>query len=188
MNSKNVIKKTIALVITCVCMVTSLGAVKTNAAVKVKAPSNVKISEGTYWKYCEKHAKELKKKGISYGEGYDITVSWDSVKGADGYRVIIYWDNEGISIEKSTVYVKKENKNRYEFTAKTTNKDDRMLAKSAKDFIYNGERETIHNKSLSFFIDGRGSCVEVKKVKVKSYKLVKGKPIYSKYKTVYPKR
>ena len=156
------------------------------AAKKPAVPGNVKVTEGNYYKYWEKHEKELKKAGKYQGDGADAGVSWSGVSGADGYRVVVVWDGE-MGVEQSIVEVKKEN-NKYSFEAKSIKKDGRDLAKSAKDYIYNGSKKIIKSSKLSFYMDGKGSCVSVKKVKVKSYKLVKGKRVYSKYATAYPKK
>lgn len=158
------------------------------AAKKPAVPGNVKVTEGNYYKYWEKHEKELKKAGKYQGDTTAVDISWDSVSGADGYRVEVVWDVMwGDHLEKSIVDVKKEDK-KYKYVSKTYKKDGRDLAKNAKDYIYNGADKTIKNSKLSFFMDGHSSEVSIKKVKVKCYKLVKGKRVYSKYATAYPKK
>ena len=92
------------------------------------------------------------------------------------------WDAEG-SIYKTKVNVKK-NGSQYIYSTKGGKYNSNLIAKSVKDSIYNGETKKFTSKKLSFYVTASGSCVDIKKVKIRSYKKENGKKIYSEYKTV----
>lgn len=149
------------------------------AKAKIAAPKSVKVSANTYSKYVSKHYEEMTAKGYDPGNGNDVFVSWKKVSGADGYQVKITWLEEGMYTYKSSVNVKKSGK-KYIFT---TN-DVRKIANSTKSYVYSrGGAKQFTSKKLAFFQEACGSCVDAKKVQIRSYKLVNGKKVYSSYKT-----
>lgn len=157
------------------------------AASKPASTKKVTVVEDAYGKYWNAHAKELKKKGYIRADGYTATVSWKPVSGVKGYTVTVYWkfyDNN--STEKTVVNVEKV-KGGYKFSTKGTKHTgystyyNHFLAKSAKSFIVNKKTvKSFTGKDLSFFISGDGSSIHINKVEVKSYKVSKGKKVYSK--------
>jgi len=146
---------------------------------KIQAPKTVKAKQGTYGAYVRKHYQELMKKGIQVGDGNSIEVSWSKVPKASGYEVKVTWrEMELGTLSKTKVNVKKSG-GKYIFTTKSN-----PIAKSTKAQIYKGGTSLrFTGKKLAFFQSACGSCVEAKKVQVRSYRIVKGKKIYSPYKT-----
>lgn len=175
---KNTLKK-LLLAFTVITSLTS--AITTQAASKPASPKNLKVQEGSYYSYWNEHRAKLKKQGIQEGDVYDAIISWNSVSNAKGYEIIIYWDDEydaGIS----KVTVTKTGSNTYKYIMKDQGPYTyhRTIDKNEKDFITKKTHgKTFTKTGLSFQINGNGSWIRIAKLKIKSFKLVNGKKIYS---------
>lgn len=138
------------------------------AASKPKAPSKISAKEGVYYEYINKHH-------IQGGDGYSLKVGWSRVSGAAGYLIKLRWNTDGANKRTQTINVTKQN-GQYHYSIH--DKYNGTIYKSVKDIVYGKGDKNISSSKLSFCVTG-GSCEEVEKITIKSYKENKGKKIYS---------
>lgn len=152
-----------------------LGSATSAYATSISAPSWVKADEDIYYTYWDKHYSELTKEGYAQGDIGSVEVKWDKVSGADGYKVKVVWYNEEEGSHSNVVNVVKKG-NKYIMTSKSS------LYKNARALAVGNSKNKLTTKKLKVDLVSDGSIYTLKKVSVKSYKIVNGKKVWSKAK------
>lgn len=166
------LQQIIALVIAVVLVL--LSGSEAYAATKPKAPKKVNVKLGVYHEYANTH-------NIQCGDGYSAKISWSKVKKADGYRVKLYWNSEGTKWVQTVIVAKQKGKYKLASSTDGTIYSGWRIYKNTKNMVYGSGGRTITSSKLLFCICG-GSCEEVDKVVMQSYKKAGKKKIYSKKK------
>ncbi len=160
------------------------GAAEVEAA-SIKAPKTLKVKEGFYYTYWDAHRKALEKAGFYQADISSASVKWSKVSGADGYKVKVTWESDVITDEDcvDTINVKKRGNKYYMSGKRKHGREPSEMAKSAWDFCGFKVSDSFTTKRLAIFLSAQGSVYKVKKVTVRSYKIVNGKKVWSKAKT-----
>jgi hypothetical protein len=149
-------------------------------AATVSAPAVIRVQDDPYYEYWDAHRSELEASGYCQGDVVTALIKWSEVSGADGYKVKVYWDDSDggytdiVNVKKSGGKYIMSNKGCGKYIIGHTD----VICKTARALVTGPCKTRIKTSSLKFGI-WTGTSFALKKVTIKSFKLVNGKKVWS---------